>query len=229
MDRTQADAIAQAILAPDLDRQEETRQKRAIEAAYLSRKRKVAWFALVGSAIGAAAADLSGTSLSVGVIWGGLASSALGWLLAHRAAARQFIQADAASRRGLSPELAQKHDVEAILDGIDAKRRALSEAVDPVLKAFEPKVSAAAGRVPVWSSHWLYSGDENSHVYFVVPRDSDASLLREGADWPTICTELRLALGEAGIKVDSGDLWLRIYTQEDCDRYANGNWYYYFK
>ena len=87
MERTQADAIAQAILAPDLDRQEDTRQKRAIEAAYLSRKRKVAWFAVIGSAVGAAVAYLCGTSFSVGVIWGGLASSALGWLLTHRAAA----------------------------------------------------------------------------------------------------------------------------------------------
>jgi len=56
MERTQGDAVAQAILVPDLNRQEEIRQKRAIDAAYLSRKRKVAWFALVGSAIGAAMA-----------------------------------------------------------------------------------------------------------------------------------------------------------------------------
>ena len=87
MEKTQADAVAQAILALDLNRQEETRQKRAVEAAYLSRKRKVAWFALVGSAIGAAATYLSGASFSAGVIWGGLVSSALGWFLTHRATA----------------------------------------------------------------------------------------------------------------------------------------------
>lgn len=69
MERSQADAIAQAILAPDLDRQEETRQKRAIVAAYLSRKRKVAWLAFVGSAIGAALPYLSGKNFSVGVVW----------------------------------------------------------------------------------------------------------------------------------------------------------------
>jgi hypothetical protein len=87
MERTQADAVAQAILAPDLSGQEETRQKRSIEEAYLSRKRKVAWFALTGSTIGAVVAYLISASLSVGVIWGGLASSALGWLLTHRSAA----------------------------------------------------------------------------------------------------------------------------------------------
>lgn len=87
MERTQADPIAQAILAPDLGRQEDTWQKRAIGAAYLSRKRKAAWLALVGSSIGAALAYLGGTSFSVGVIWGGLASSALGLLLTRRAAA----------------------------------------------------------------------------------------------------------------------------------------------
>lgn len=84
MERTQADAIAQAILAQDRGRQEEARQKRAVDGAYLSRKRKVAWFALTGSAVGSVIASLSSTDLLLGVIWGGLASSAVGWLVTRR-------------------------------------------------------------------------------------------------------------------------------------------------
>ncbi|MBB3779545.1 hypothetical protein FHY12_000496 [Xanthomonas arboricola] len=87
MERTQADAIAQAILEPDRHAQDEIRQKRAADTAYLSRKRKVAWFALAGSAIGASVAYFTGVQFPIGVVWGGLASSAVGWLVTRRAAA----------------------------------------------------------------------------------------------------------------------------------------------
>lgn len=87
MKRTQAGAIAQAILAQDSNRQAEARRRLAVEAAYLSRKRKVAGFALAGSAVGAVVAYLSSSDISVGVIWGGLASSAAVWFVTHRAPA----------------------------------------------------------------------------------------------------------------------------------------------
>lgn len=86
MEKTQADAIAQAILEPDLRAQEEVRAKRAAEALQLARKRRVAWFALAGSGVGAAVAYFSGDRLSLGVIWGGLAGSAVGWFITRRAA-----------------------------------------------------------------------------------------------------------------------------------------------
>ena len=87
MDKTQADAIAQAILEPDLLAQEELRKKQALKSAQHARKRKVAWLTLAGAGIGAACAYFVGTRFSVGVIWGGLAGSAIGWLVTQRAAA----------------------------------------------------------------------------------------------------------------------------------------------
>lgn len=86
MDKTQADAIAQAILEPDLRVQEELRNKRALESAHQARMRRVAWFALAGCGIGAAIAHFGGVRVSLGVIWGGLAGSAIGWLVTRRAA-----------------------------------------------------------------------------------------------------------------------------------------------
>ena len=85
MDKTQADAIAAAILEPDLRLQEEIRRKRAAEAAQLARKRRVAWFALAGSAIGAVVAQLNGERFTLGIIVGGLAGSVIGWLASRRA------------------------------------------------------------------------------------------------------------------------------------------------
>ena len=85
MEKTQADVVAQAILEPSL-RVQEFRRKRAAETAQLARKRRVAWFALAGSCIGAAVAYFSGSRFSAGVIWGGLAGSVVGWLVTRRAA-----------------------------------------------------------------------------------------------------------------------------------------------
>lgn len=87
MEKTQADAIAQAILEPDLRAREEIRSKRAEEAAQLKRQRRVACFALAGSGIGAAIAHFGGERFTTGVVWGGLAGSMLGWLITRRAAA----------------------------------------------------------------------------------------------------------------------------------------------
>ena len=80
MDKSQADAIAQAILAPDLEAQEALRRKRAKEAWWLAEKRKVAWLVLAGFAVGAAAAHYAGERFTVGGLWGGISGGAIGWL-----------------------------------------------------------------------------------------------------------------------------------------------------
>lgn len=87
MDKKQADAIAQAILQPALDAQRQIRGRREIEAAQHLRKRRIAVFTLAGCAMGAAVAGFSDLSFSQGVLYGGLAASALGWLLTATATA----------------------------------------------------------------------------------------------------------------------------------------------
>ena len=87
MEKTQADAIAQAILEPDVRAQEELRTKRAIEAAKLAGQRRVAWFTLAGAGIGSVAAHFGDYHFSQGVLYGGLAGTAIGWLFRRRSAA----------------------------------------------------------------------------------------------------------------------------------------------
>ena len=79
MDKTQADAIAQAILQPDLEAQEKIRRKRAAEEQILAGRRSVAKLALLGMAIGGAAVYFAGGRLTEGIIWGGLAGGVIGW------------------------------------------------------------------------------------------------------------------------------------------------------
>jgi hypothetical protein len=81
MDSKQADAIAEAILEPRLREREEARSRRAREAALDARKRRVAWCSLAGSGLGAAAAYAVDARLAAGIVFGGLAGSAVGWML----------------------------------------------------------------------------------------------------------------------------------------------------
>lgn len=88
MEKTRAEAITQAIMEPDLRVQEELRARRAEEAAQLARRRRVAMFMLAGCGIGAVAGHFGGAGFSDGMIWGGLTSAAVGWLVTWRVVAR---------------------------------------------------------------------------------------------------------------------------------------------
>ncbi len=81
MEQKQADAIAQAILDPDR-RQEALLRKREQEEKSIAQRRNVAWFTLAGCGIGALAAAFTNIHFGTGVLYGGLAGSALGWLVA---------------------------------------------------------------------------------------------------------------------------------------------------
>ena len=87
MEETQADAIAEAMLTPGISAQEELQRKRAAEAALLAHKRRVAWLAIAGFALGAAVAMYLGKRAPLGGLWGGVVASIIGWFLPRRAAA----------------------------------------------------------------------------------------------------------------------------------------------
>ncbi|WP_305804663.1 hypothetical protein [Stenotrophomonas sp. YIM B06876] len=84
MDKTQAEAIAQAILEPDLRAREEFVRKREKQAVALARQRKVARAALAGAAMGIAGAYLLGGHIVTwalqGSIFCGLLAQLGAWL-----------------------------------------------------------------------------------------------------------------------------------------------------
>lgn len=80
MNKIQAEAIAQALLEPNIKAQEEIRSKRAREALHMARKRQVAVYALIGCGIGGVTAQLMDAHFTQGISWGGIAGGAFGWL-----------------------------------------------------------------------------------------------------------------------------------------------------
>ncbi|MFT4048041.1 MAG: hypothetical protein QM661_15300 [Solimonas sp.] len=84
MDKSQAEAIAKAILEPDLQAQEEIRRKHATGAPYMVHKHQVAWYALAGAFIGGAVAYLIGQRFTVGVVLGALLGTGIGTLAIRR-------------------------------------------------------------------------------------------------------------------------------------------------
>lgn len=91
MEKSQADAAAQAILEPHLraqaEKSEEIRTKHATEAAFLIQRRRRAWFVLAGAGIGVVIAHLTGFRLTAGIACGGITGGLLGLFLARRVAA----------------------------------------------------------------------------------------------------------------------------------------------
>jgi hypothetical protein len=90
MEKAQADEISKAILEPHLQAQEarsaELRAMHAAEEVRQVRKRQAAWFLLAGAGIGAVISYFGGVRFTQGVVWGGLAGAAIGWLVTRRAA-----------------------------------------------------------------------------------------------------------------------------------------------
>lgn len=81
MDKTHAEAIAQAILLPDLKAQEELRRRKKKVARAIAEKRKVACSILSGFAVGAAFAYVNGTPFTTGSLSGAISAGAFGWLV----------------------------------------------------------------------------------------------------------------------------------------------------
>jgi len=86
VDENQADAIARAILEPDLKAQEQLRQRRAREATTLTAQRRAAGIALVGMAIGGTIGYFAFGEFSRYLLVGGLVAYLLARLVRRRIA-----------------------------------------------------------------------------------------------------------------------------------------------
>lgn len=84
MDKLQADAVARAVLEPDLEFKKALRRRHAEEEQRIADRRIVAWCALIGAATGTVAAVMAGIRFSNGTLWGAVAGTAIGWLVAWR-------------------------------------------------------------------------------------------------------------------------------------------------
>ena len=114
----------------------------------------------------------------------------------------------------------------------EARRKALEPLIVPAIKATEADVAALAKGKKVWGGHHGAIGIHPKHlyVYFVLPKRRDVADLKRLADWPKIQVVLKLRMSAAGYPVDAlqGD-WLGLYSEEECQDQAHGNWYAFFK
>ncbi|MEA9588200.1 hypothetical protein VC279_00035 [Xanthomonas sp. WHRI 10064A] len=81
MDRTQADAIAEAIMLPETRARLQRERKRAAQARRLARRRGAAGISLPCMAIGALVAHFNGQGFAHGIVVGGLIGGGLGLAL----------------------------------------------------------------------------------------------------------------------------------------------------
>ena len=88
MDKSRADAIAQAILEPDLKAQAERNRKRAVEAVKLNMQRRLACSGLAGFTIGAAVGHYAFDGISPYGLIGLCAATMICRFLPYRAAVK---------------------------------------------------------------------------------------------------------------------------------------------
>lgn len=81
MDKAQAEAIANALLGPDMKAQEAARQRYRARELGRMRSRKVAWFAAAGALVGAIGVAIAGGRFFDGVVWGAPVGAIVGWLV----------------------------------------------------------------------------------------------------------------------------------------------------
>ena len=79
MQKSQSDAMVDAVLAPDPEFREQLRQRESAEARSLAERRLVAVWTLVAMALTGTVAYLGGPPVSRAIIWGGIAGSLACW------------------------------------------------------------------------------------------------------------------------------------------------------
>ena len=87
MDKSQADAVAQAMLQPNITAEEVIQGKKIVASRRLAEQRFVARLGLLGCTLGATVAYFAGLRFALGIICGGVASLIAGWvfIFLHRA------------------------------------------------------------------------------------------------------------------------------------------------
>lgn len=80
MEKSEADAVAQAILWPDRKVREEALRKKALKAWWRRETRKIFWLMLIGLPVGAAVALYAGQDVITGAAWGAIVGGVVGWL-----------------------------------------------------------------------------------------------------------------------------------------------------
>ena len=79
MQKSQSDAMVDAVLAPDPEFREQLLQKESADARSVAERRLVAVWMLVAMALAGTVAYLYGQPVSRAIIWGGIAGSLACW------------------------------------------------------------------------------------------------------------------------------------------------------
>jgi hypothetical protein len=115
---------------------------------------------------------------------------------------------------------------------ISAREAKFDEMIRPAIKSAEGAIAAATNAVKVWGDHFGATGIDPKHlfVYFVLPTKKEVARFRQSPSWVSIKCALRTDLSIAGYPVSAlRDAWVELYSEQQCQEVANGNWYHFFK
>jgi len=117
-------------------------------------------------------------------------------------------------------------------EDIRRREREFSRIVEAAAKPIEADIAAVTGVQKVWCGHFGATGIDPKHlfIYFVLPARDHVAQLRMSAVWDSIKAQLRQRLDDYGYPVAAlQEHWVDLFSQEECDDVADGNWYHFFK
>ena len=114
-----------------------------------------------------------------------------------------------------------------------AREEAFDVKVKAALDDIKPVAIEATGIQKIWFSHFGATGIDPKHLFIfaILPKRSDVDACKASNGWKRIQEALFERLRAHGYPVESLDenQACLLFSQQECDEEANGNWYYFFK
>jgi hypothetical protein len=115
---------------------------------------------------------------------------------------------------------------------IKAREEALSSKVVAALADIKPLAIEVTSSQKVWFSHFGATGIDPKHlvIFGVLPTRAEVGGCINSGGWKRIQDAILQRLRAHDYPVESlGEERALLFSQEECDEEAKGNWYYFFK
>jgi hypothetical protein len=115
---------------------------------------------------------------------------------------------------------------------IKAREEALSAKVVAALAEVKPLAVEVTSSQKFWFSHFGATGIDPKHlvIFGVLPTRAEVEACISSGGWKDVQEAILLRLCAHSYPVESlGEKRALLFSQEECDEEAKGNWYYFFK
>lgn len=104
--------------------------------------------------------------------------------------------------------------------------------IEPAVQTTTKEMGLLLGDLKVWGGHFGATGIDPKYlfVYLVLPTRNDVINFKESGQFVVARLSLFNKLEAGGYPVSTlQENWINVFSEQECQEEANGNWYYFFK